>query len=121
MNKLRQMPTRTTEPVLVALSSDGFCQVYGSKNVSVLIINRPHVISARAGNIVDDLLDQILPIQFQQIFYPSAIRATGQVTRMTAQRLERILFDLQFVESFRDPKLRSKTRQLLLRAIGGGR
>ena len=121
MNKLRQMPTRTTEPVLVALSSDGFCQVYGSKSVSVLIINRPHVTSARAGIIVDNLIDEILPIRFREIFYPSAIRGTGQVTRMTARQLERILLDLQIVESFREPKLRSKTRQLLLRAIGGGR
>lgn len=111
----------TSEPVLVELCSDGFVRVYGRKSIHALVVNRPHASTSKAGILVDELLDEVLPFSHKQIFYPSAIRATGLLRKLTAERLRDILDDVRLIQCFRDPKLQAQTRQILLRAIGGGR
>lgn len=101
---------------LVEVCSDGFLQAYGPKNLFVTMVNRPKVRTARAGRIVDQLLNEILPLPYRDIYYPSAIRATGQVKRITVDALLDIMHDLEFL--YRLNNIEPDTKRLLRQILG---
>ncbi len=124
MNAPRQTAIKTVEPVLVELYSDGFIRVYASKIVNVVIINRPHAATLEGGRLAEQLIDDILPINFKAVYFPGMIRATGQLKKITPtsikQRLERI--DLLHSLNFSGDGKRSRSiKQTILSILGGGR
>ncbi len=112
MNAPRQTSIKTVETVLVELYSDGFVRSYASKNVNIIIINRPHAATLEGGMLAEQLIDDILPFNFKAVYFPGMIRATGQLKRVTPtsikRRLERIdlLHSLNFSgDAWRKPHL----------------
>jgi len=91
---------RTAHPprirVLVVLSPDGFCEVYGPLELSACIVNRLDV-ERPEEVLADQYLDSILPRAFREIYWPRNLRATGQVVRRTATDERERRFQLDFV------------------------
>lgn len=104
---------------LIEVCSDGFLKAYGPRNLFVTMVNRPKVGTASAGCILDQLLHEILPQPYREIYYPSAIRATGQVKRITIDLLLGLMHDLVFLNRLNNHELDNK--QLLRQILGASR
>lgn len=118
MNTFRQ--TTTTEPVVVELYSDGFCRVYGSKQVNAKVVIRPHVTTQEQGRQVEELIDTILPKNFTAVYYPGMVRAKGKVERITPTQLAERVGMVELFDGLKAKPLNRHTKHLLLEILAGG-
>lgn len=99
----RKTPDRAySYHVVVEISSDGFIQVFGDKNVQVQIINRPVATSPESGKVCDEIVREILPRAHKEVYFPGMVRKTGLARVMTLKKINELLADT-----------------LLLQALGG--
>lgn len=111
-------------PVVIEVAADGFITVYGS-GVDCRIVIRPWASTVKAGLLVDELIDEALPHRHRQIRCQRSIAATGQVRKLTPERLRSTVAVLQLSEAFQainNPNLRpTPYRVLLARVLGATR
>lgn len=109
MEALRQTPAATVEPVVVEIHGDGFVNVFGSKNVSAIAINRPRCQSSASELVVDDLIGEILPVRHRQVYFPGMIRAGCLFRPITPEALADILTNVSVFDSLSRDKRRTRS------------
>lgn len=105
---LRSRGGRTVlrQPVLVVLHSDGWVEVYGSPEVDVQMVVKPHCRTAEGGVLAEQYIEQQVPYRHCRLYCPSGptLRAVGLCRRETpeqlidAERARQILRDLRAVQ-----------------------
>ena len=103
------------EPVVVELCSDGAVFVFGSKRLSVKVVQRPHSTDIRAGVRIDEYVALSLPRLHRHYYAPGRVRGVGFVERVTPSDLIRRENGLAFIEAMElrggeDGKRKSKPR-----------
>lgn len=82
--------------VLIEVASDGYVKVYAEKGAQVIMINRPHVVNAKNGEMTDELIDEALPQSWREVYYPSNVRCAGLPRKLTIKKLEEKVDDQVF-------------------------
>lgn len=105
--------------VLVELHSDGFVKAYARRGIGCRIINRPHITSAADATLVDELVANVLPGVYRDLYWPGLIRATGQVERITIHDIAWRLLQLQLLKAARpsEPRRLQNVNQAVLEML----
>ncbi len=100
-SKPRPRITKRTK-VLVVLSSDGFVEVFGGREVDCHVAQRLAVDSIEAERMAEEFLDGTLPKRFRELFLPGMLRATGLVERITPEKALDTLWQLEILKGLRE-------------------
>lgn len=68
--------THRREKVLVVAHSDNFIEVFGPKNVTVLIARCPTTGGLDGEELAEDYLESSLPPRWQELYFPGYLRAS---------------------------------------------
>ena len=110
-----------TKHVLVSVSSDGYIEVYASHDVVATVINRPVARSPKEGRKVDELLENILPRPYKEIFWPGHLVCSGQQETLKPTDIRNAVDGVRVINGIGDERTRYSTvSQVAYAAIGGG-
>jgi hypothetical protein len=62
-------------PVLVAIHSDGFVEVFGDKQVDAVVVNVPATGSKRGEVLAEEFIELNIPARHRHIYVPGLVRA----------------------------------------------
>ena len=110
-----------TKHVLVSVSSDGYVEVYASHDVVATVINRPVARSPKEGRKVDELLENILPRPYREIFWAGHLVCSGQQETVKPTDIRNTVDAVRVINGIGDERTRYSTvSQVAYAAIGGG-
>lgn len=76
-----------TTPVLVAIHSDGYIEVFGDRDIDVRIVNVPAVDSVRGEILAEEFIETNLPPRHRAIYAPGKVRAAKLGRKVAPQEI----------------------------------
>jgi hypothetical protein len=87
----------STTPVLVAIHSDGYIEVFGERDIDVRIVNVPAVGSVRGEILAEEFIELNLPPRHRAVYAPGMIRAAKCGRKVTPQEIADVRTSLQLL------------------------
>ena len=86
----------------MVLSSDGFVEVFGGREVDCHVAQRLAVDSIEAERMAEEFLDGTLPKRFRELFLPGMLRRPGLSSGLRRKRRIDTLWQLEILKGLRE-------------------